>query len=271
MSEPHNVCCNFAPEVAPLDYATAYKNRAWDRKVIGNVLQIYFLDVSDDEAENRLFVRKTASEWLTEVDARRAEIEAKDDTLAGYKLMLAFNFDQADPAKAHIRIKFSTTDASQTVAIGKAVQDLVVSPAPTMYLNLSSNPASPWRCNHVLHEFGHALGLVHEHQHPGLYKLDEDKVLEFYKAQKRVTVTNLHKFVTRDIVNRYNYSELAKPNGVTLDPESIMMYPLDPDWVVNTRVLAKYPIKYKIMDDPPQRLSTGDLVWMLRTYGQRLV
>lgn len=74
----------------------------------------------------------------------------------------------------------------------------------------------------VLHEFGHALGCIHEHQHPdGGINWNRPAVYWFYAGRpyfwhRRLVDENIFRTYDRDLTVR---SEV--------DPASIMMYPID--------------------------------------------
>lgn len=71
----------------------------------------------------------------------------------------------------------------------------------------------------TIHEFGHALGMVHEHQNPrgNLIKWNVPKVLEWASVtQGWDPETTRH-----NIIDRYNADEI---NGSEFDPTSIMLY-----------------------------------------------
>ena len=84
----------------------------------------------------------------------------------------------------------------------------------------------------VLHEFGHALGAIHEHQHPeGKIPWDKEAVYAYYGgppnnwSQEQVDVNLFQKYDS----DQLNYS--------AFDPASIMLYPIlneltDGDWEV---------------------------------------
>lgn len=74
----------------------------------------------------------------------------------------------------------------------------------------------------ILHEFGHALGLLHEHQNPaGGIPWDEEKVYAFYlRTQGWDRRTTYHNVIARQERNETQYS--------AYDPVSIMHYPVDP-------------------------------------------
>jgi len=74
----------------------------------------------------------------------------------------------------------------------------------------------------ILHEFGHALGLLHEHQNPsGGIPWDEEEVYAFYqRTQGWDRRTTYHNVIARQGHNETQYS--------AYDPASIMHYPVDP-------------------------------------------
>lgn len=71
----------------------------------------------------------------------------------------------------------------------------------------------------TIHEFGHTLGLIHEHQNPigKTIPWDDTKVYEWAKQthgwDKETTFTN--------IIKKYNRNQI---NGTEFDPKSIMLY-----------------------------------------------
>ena len=76
----------------------------------------------------------------------------------------------------------------------------------------------------VLHEFGHALGLVHEHQLPaGGIIWDKPAVYNDLKFKWSREKIEQNVFATIDP---------AEAAMTTLDPTSIMMYPIKKSWTV---------------------------------------
>ncbi len=74
----------------------------------------------------------------------------------------------------------------------------------------------------VLHEFGHALGCIHEHNHPdGGIHWNKDAVYEYYAGPPN--------FWTREQVDANLFAVYQQDLTVhsALDPQSIMMYPID--------------------------------------------
>jgi serralysin len=80
-----------------------------------------------------------------------------------------------------------------------------------------------WMRGTTLHEFGHALGLLHEQSYPGVIKWNRsDSVYNYY-------LTN-NKTWTRETVD-FNVFEVADAyytNGTKYDPKSIMHYSVEP-------------------------------------------
>ena len=73
----------------------------------------------------------------------------------------------------------------------------------------------------VLHEFGHALGCIHEHQHPaGGIHWNKQKVYDYYKRTNGWDPAR----VDTNIFQAYA-ADLIKGTGQA-DPKSIMMYPI---------------------------------------------
>ena len=89
---------------------------------------------------------------------------------------------------------------------------------PTMVLNLRDCTDDYHKESTILHEFGHALGLGHEHQHPVYLKvmekfIDIDATMDCYGIEKPSFY--------RDQYGELNY-ELEKTD---YDAHSIMHYP----------------------------------------------
>lgn len=76
----------------------------------------------------------------------------------------------------------------------------------------------------VLHEFGHALGLIHEHQSPAAeIPWDTEAVYNIYAGPPNFWS---RAEVDRNILARYSRME---SNYTDFDPDSIMLYPIPPE------------------------------------------
>ena len=79
----------------------------------------------------------------------------------------------------------------------------------------------------VLHEFGHVLGMVHEHQSPlASIPWDVDKVYRFYAGAPNYWSKQE---VDTNIFARYDKGEM---NSSEFDPHSIMLYPVPEELTV---------------------------------------
>ncbi|QXI37411.1 M12 family metallopeptidase [Pseudomonas xantholysinigenes] len=108
----------------------------------GRTLKVSFLGSPDAALKSAIF--RTASQWLTR---------------SGANLALALSTDN-DP-RAQIRVRTGRSLPRNESCAGT---DALAMPAETMNLNVEPGDAA---FEHVvLHEFGHALGAEHEHQHP---------------------------------------------------------------------------------------------------------
>lgn len=130
------------------------------------------------------------------------------------------NFDFNAGAKAEIRISFKEkgswsalgTDCLVTAAFGKT--------KPTMnYGWLKDNTDDQeWR-RVVLHEFGHALGAIHEHQNPsGGIKWNLKEVYRVFSGPPNSWTKQQIDF---NIVQKYSLDQL---NATAYDKQSIMLY-----------------------------------------------
>jgi hypothetical protein len=104
----------------------------------------------------------------------------------------------------------------------------------------------------VLHEFGHALGAEHEHQHPHAnIPWNEQKVIKEYAAGGQSEA-----FVRQNILNRY---EAADYSYSEYDPDSVMHY----------NVPQKLTVGDFKIDNTGKTLSTKDKEFMSTIYGDR--
>lgn len=169
------------------------KDSTW---VPGQTLTVRFLD-GDVALQQR--VRACAEEWMTHANIR---------------------FAFGDNPNAIIRISFLRRGSWSY--LGRDC--LNVAPAdPTMnfgWLRVGSTDDELRRV--VLHEFGHALGCVHEHNHPdGGIHWNKDAVYEYYAGSPN--------FWTKEQVDANLFAVYQQSLTVhsALDPQSIMMYPIE--------------------------------------------
>ena len=124
--------------------------------------------------------------------------------------------------ESHVRITFDSTDGSWSY-IGRQCSSVPETEA-TMNLawldklsHLTANERAV-----ILHEFGHALGLLHEHESPahrnGAFQ-NIDRAFELFKGTQGWTREQIYE----QVINVYNNSDVS--NYSQVDIHSIMHYP----------------------------------------------
>ena len=102
----------------------------------------------------------------------------------------------------------------------------------------------------IIHEFGHVIGLIHEHQNPKGKTIpwDDSKVYEWAdKTQGWDKETTYH-----NIIERYNINQI---NGSNFDKKSIMLYFFPPSLT-----------KDHIGTSPNHKLSKEDVIYISQVY-----
>lgn len=132
-----------------------------------------------------------------------------------------------DPADADIRITFS--QPGNWSVYGKQAKN-VPTPDPTMCLGSLLTPLHEHEYRRiVLHEFGHALGLVHEHQNPNITYTDENGVEREGIPWDKQAVYDFYlqeygweqEKVNSNVFERYDANILK---ATAFDPKSVMIY-----------------------------------------------
>lgn len=102
----------------------------------------------------------------------------------------------------------------------------------------------------VMHEFGHMLGMIHEHQNPRgeNIKWDDKKLFQWAKNTQGWS----EKVTEKNIINKYDISSI---NGSDFDPMSIMLY-FFPGYLTTNNKGTEQNL----------RLSGLDLEWIAKTY-----
>jgi hypothetical protein len=167
-----------------MKYALSAKGKQWR---VGEVIDICFLEGNRSQKE---FVKLTAEEWL-----KYANIKFKWDAPQ----------DQSD-----VRITFRENMGSWSYV---GTDSLFITPQNAT-MNFGWLDKST-----VLHEFGHMLGLLHEHQNPdGGIVWNESEVLRNLSGPPNNW--------SEDMI-RHNVLNKVLPNttnGTKFDPNSVMLY-----------------------------------------------
>lgn len=127
--------------------------------------------------------------------------------------------------EAEIRIAFA--DDGSWSAVGRDALNEQYFPKHQQTMNFgwldSSTPNDEYQ-RVVLHEFGHALGCIHEHQQPKFdRKWDKTKVLEYFSGSPNFWD---EADINRNVLQKYSATGIA---ATEFDPASIMLYYFDAD------------------------------------------
>jgi len=157
------------------------------------------------------------------------------------------SFSFVPDADAEIRISYSGDNESWSYIGTDALA--LSPPEETMHYGWLTVDTSEEEVRRVvLHEFGHALGMIHEHQHPGVaIEWNKDAVYQEYARKgwmKAAVDSNLFARISAHETQFDAY-----------DPESIMHYPVPPEFVTDGREIGWNT-----------ELSAGDRAFIARMY-----
>lgn len=172
------------------------KNSTWP---IGSTIKIKFLDGTKELKE---FVKRNCVEWIKDINIK---------------------FQFVDTGNAEVRIAFNRNNANYS-SIGTEARNIFNQSVPTMELyDLTTNITDEMKRALVLHEFGHCLGLVHEHQLP--FSNIQWNVGNVYYYFKKYYNKDTY-WVNNNILRQYNERELDFI--FPFERNSIMIYPIAP-------------------------------------------
>lgn len=202
--------------------AAALKSKYWRT---GQTLKVS-INTDDDQIRDKII--QYASEWLNYAN-------------------LKFDFVQYDRS-ADIRIAFSDTNSFWS-CIGTYAK-LEDENDETMHYGWgdASNMSDKEIRGYVLHEFGHAIGLVHEHQQP-LAQIPWNKKKVYARWGGAPNYWTKEE-VDRNLLNQYSQ---AKTQYTAFDKYSIMIYAVDP-YLTDGRFSANEP--YDLSDTDKSFIGT---------------
>ena len=126
-----------------------------------------------------------------------------------------------DDPNALIRVSFEPpfSPQGQFNSVIGAQARLVPTSQPTVNLGFLPNTAEDEFQRLILHEFGHTLGLIHEHQSPNAGMRFKIPQVYSYFSQFGWSA----QMVQSNILNRYTFADVS--NATAFDMNSIMLYP----------------------------------------------
>jgi hypothetical protein len=189
----------------------------------------------------RAMVRRYAQDWTRNTPLGR---------------VLAFNFDQRAEV-SHVRVALGLTPGDNESLVGTEAI------APTVKPDESTMRIGDVRADVIRHEFGHVLGLRHEHQNPhARIPWNRDAVYNIlgsppYNWSREKIDSNL----------LHIYKGSACPGQSTWDPHSIMMYQLWPEFLDSR--LSTHSLLYRELTQGNKVISLRDRECVERLYRVR--
>jgi len=171
----------------------------------GDTIRIAFME-GDSKLQQR--VRDVAKKW----------------TAPG---LANLNLTFVDSANSDVRVTFREGNGSWST-VGTTCRQVPGDRATMNYGWINADSPEDELRGVVLHEFGHALGLIHEHQDPvaGIQWNREEVIKDLSGPPNSWSVEQIE----------FNVLTPASPSEVDatpLDPDSIMMYPIPASWTKN--------------------------------------
>lgn len=196
-------CVMLVPEIDGVARGAVLADAKWPK---GSEIKISFLD-GDAGLQSR--VKAAAERWITETGAD-----------------LTFTWLN-DPAAGDIRISFTRTGSWSL--LGRYAKLLADKTEPTMNFGWLKTTSSDLEIQEVvLHEFGHALGFVHEHQNPdGGIRWNRNEVIRSLSGPPNNWTLQQ---IETNVLGHYDPRALI---GTPFDRDSIMLYPFPATWTEN--------------------------------------
>ena len=198
---------------------------SWDPKITG-IIRIKFLNFPYESDDENTDVVKTYEGETNDKNGNKIKWDPLEEELYDTDIIEAIQIIVKEryrpliniPIKfvnsdmdAEIRIKFDLSDGTYSV-VGTECLYILDQNEPTMNF-------ATYSVGTILHEFGHAFGLLHEHQSPNgnTIKWNEPAIKDYYLGKPGWD----EETIKENITNRFTIKDVK---GTPFDPDSIMLY-----------------------------------------------
>lgn len=207
----------------------------------GSKIRIAFLGTGD--AIKRTDLSKAKDLDPLQNDVKLLSVQEAIKKIVKERIEPLVNLDIAfvdSPKDANVRISFNPGGGSWSLV---GTDHLEQKEGATMNFGWFDVPTT-------MHEFGHLIGLIHEHQNPAGQKIqwDTQKVIEWAKETQGWP----EQTTKENIINKYDKNSI---NGSDFDPLSIMLYFFPGSLTTNNKGTQQN-----------FRLSGEDVEWINKTY-----
>jgi hypothetical protein len=154
---------------------------------------------------------------------------------------------------ADIRVTFAEPGNWSAVGTDALVTEYFPTDRPTMCLSEIRKADSSMRVERIVrHEFGHAIGLVHEHSSPAA-GIPWDREAVYAELAGPPNHWDREK-VDHNVFRRYR---ATTTEHTAFDPHSIMLYPLPARWTLDRRTFAENTVLSDTDKDFAARIYPG--------------
>jgi hypothetical protein len=208
--------------IVPPEYAQAARDRAIDENP-ANLSPFEAASVQSKLWQPGRTLRVTFLDGVSEVQEKVAHYANQWSKYAN----ITFAFDN-DP-DAEIRISFQESGSWSALGTDALVEEFFPGDDPTMnYGWLTPDSTDEEYARVVLHEFGHALSLIHEHQTPaGGIRWNRPAVIRDLSGPPNFWDEERIEF---NVFKRY---EAGQTQFTEFDPQSIMLYSFPSHWTLD--------------------------------------
>lgn len=210
--------------------AAFIKDVLWEN---GSVIRVHFCD-GDVFAHNAVsFAIKKYLEPLVNLSFRWSH---EDPTITMRNGDIRISFAEKGAAYSLLGVESQYDRSRPSMNLGWLDANESTSDLPNVY-------AGTYQV--ILHEFGHAMGMIHEHNNP------RNNCIVWNKEAVRAALRGPPNYWTNDIIDTNMFGTYCKDqiNGSDYDPKSIMHYWFTKEWVCNPcNLKLQYNTKYSDLD-----------------------